>query len=100
MVQNQQNKNIKILRTDNGGEFCNKDFEKYLMQEGIVHQKTVPYTSEQNGVCERANRTVIEKQNAYCLMLNCLKVLGGSCRYSCIHKKQIHLYNVRGQNPI
>jgi hypothetical protein len=27
LVENQTNKNIKLLRTDNGGELCGKDFE-------------------------------------------------------------------------
>lgn len=68
MVENQQNKKIKILRTDNGGEFCNGAMENYLTKEGIIHQKTTAYTPEQNGVCERANRTVIEK--ARCLLFD------------------------------
>jgi hypothetical protein len=28
---------------------------------GIVHQKTVPYSPQQNGVAERMNRTIMEK---------------------------------------
>lgn len=61
IVENQQNRKIKILRTDNGGEFCNGEMDNYLKKEGIIHQKTTAYTPEQNGVCERANRTVVEK---------------------------------------
>lgn len=68
MVENQQNKKIKVLRTDNGGEFCNKEMENYLLKEGIIHQKTNAYTPEQNGVCERANKTVVEK--ARCLLFD------------------------------
>lgn len=66
VVENQLSKKIKILRTDNGLEFCNKDFRSYLNQAGIIHQKTNYYTPEQNGLCERANRTVVEK--AKCLL--------------------------------
>lgn len=68
MVENQQSKKIKILRSDNGGEFCNGEMENYLTQQGIIHQKTVSYTPEQNGICERANRTVVEK--ARCLLFD------------------------------
>ena len=68
IVENQQDKKIKILRTDNGGEFCSSVMESYLTKEGIIHQKTTAYTPEQNGVCERANRTVIEK--ARCLLFD------------------------------
>lgn len=68
MVENQQNKKIKIFRTDNAGDLCSNKFESYLKSEGIIHQKTNSYTPEQNGVCERANRTVVEK--ARCLLFD------------------------------
>lgn len=68
MAENQQNKKIKVLRTDNGGEFCSSEIENYLQKEGIIHHKTTAYTPEQNGVCERANRTIVEK--ARCLLFD------------------------------
>ena len=43
-VENQTNCKIKFFRTDNGGEFCNKEFDVFLKKNGIVHQKTNPYT--------------------------------------------------------
>ena len=49
-----------MLRSDNGGEYTLKDFESYLRKHGIVHQKTAPYTPEQNGVTKCANRTIIK----------------------------------------
>lgn len=68
MVENQKNVNIKILRTDNGGEFCSKEMEGFLKTFGIIHQKTNPYTPEQNGMSERNNRTIIEK--ARCMLFD------------------------------
>jgi hypothetical protein len=53
LVENQTEKKIKVLRTDNGGEFCKKC--------GIARQKTTPYTPQQNGVAERMNITLMEK---------------------------------------
>ena len=66
MVENQLNKKIKILRTDNGTEFVNADMSKFLKSNGIIHQKTAPYTPQQNGKAERMNRTLVEK--ARCLL--------------------------------
>lgn len=66
MAENFQNKKIKMLRTDNGQEYCNNDFENFLKKHGIIHQKTNPYTPEQNGLSERSNRTIVEK--ARCLL--------------------------------
>ena len=51
---------LKVLRTDNGGEFTSTEFQKYLKSEGVRHELTVPKTPEQNGVAERMNRTLIE----------------------------------------
>lgn len=66
LVEKQTGNKIKVLRTDNGGEFCSQEMENYLKTEGIVHQKTNPYTPEQNGLCERFNRTIVER--AKCLL--------------------------------
>ena len=44
LVENHTEKKIKVLRIDNGGEFCNKEF-KYLCKKcGIPRRKTIPYT--------------------------------------------------------
>ena len=51
---------VKILRTDNGGEFTSSEFESYLKKEGIKHQFTIPKCPEQNGVAERFNKTLVE----------------------------------------
>lgn len=61
MVENQTSQKIKIFRSDNGTEYINEQFQKLLSKCGIVHQKTAPYTPEQNGVAERLNRTIIDR---------------------------------------
>lgn len=68
LVEKQTDRKIKILRTDNGGEYCSQDFERYLKQHGIIHQKSNAYTPQQNGVCERMNRSLVEK--ARCLIFD------------------------------
>lgn len=60
-VENELGQKIKIIRTDNGTEYCNNDFSKYLSDSGIKHQTTTPYTPEQNGLSERKNRTLVER---------------------------------------
>ena len=64
MVENQINKKIKVLRTDNGTEYVNKNMELFLKKSGIVHEKSVPYNPEQNGLAERVNRRLTEKARA------------------------------------
>lgn len=59
-VENKLNGKIKIFRTINGKEYINSTFREILQRSGIVHQATAPYTSEQNRVAERTNRTIVE----------------------------------------
>ena len=64
IVEKHTGKQIKILRSDNGTEYCNAEFEEYLKKEGIIRQLSVVDTPEQNGVSERVNRTLLEKVRA------------------------------------
>lgn len=61
MVENQSNRKVKKLRTDNGLEFCNQEFDGFCKQEGVVRHRTCAYTPQQNGIAERMNRTIMEK---------------------------------------
>ena len=63
MVELESGKKIKILRTDGGGEY-EKFMDEYLKKCGIKHETTAPYSPEQNGVSERANRTFVERTKA------------------------------------
>ncbi|GBN19276.1 Copia protein [Araneus ventricosus] len=60
MTRNKFGRTLKVLRSDNGGEYIGKEIEDFLKEQGIVHQLTVPYSPQQNGVSERKNRTLIE----------------------------------------
>ncbi|KAE9153250.1 hypothetical protein PF005_g33422 [Phytophthora fragariae] len=61
LYENQWGERIKCLRSDNGTEFVNKEMDRLCASNGIVHQKTEPYSPQQNGVAERMNRTIMEK---------------------------------------
>ena len=65
-IEKLSGQNLKVFRTDNGGEYTLKKFEDFLKSEGIHHQHTIPKTPEQNGVAERLNRIPME---TVCLML-------------------------------
>ncbi|GEM12883.1 copia-type polyprotein, partial [Rhodotorula toruloides] len=49
------------LQTDNGSEYTSRAFRAFLAGEGITHRLSIPYTPQQNGLSERAVRTVKEK---------------------------------------
>jgi transposase InsO family protein len=61
LVENQTEKRIKVLRTDNGEEFCGNEFEELCKKCGIARHKTTPYTTQHNGFLERMNKTLMEK---------------------------------------
>jgi transposase InsO family protein len=59
LVENQTGKKIRVLRTDNGGEYTSKEFMDFCAREGIRRALTVPYNPQQNGVVERKNRAIV-----------------------------------------
>ena len=63
-VENQLNKNIKILKSDRGGEYELNDFSELCAKFGLIHQTTAPYTPQQNGIAEWKNRTLKEMVNS------------------------------------
>ena len=65
-VENFTGLKINTLRIDRGGEYFSNKFVKYCKDSGIRHERTVRYTPQQNGVCERKNRTIMEM--ARCLL--------------------------------
>ena len=62
--ERQTGRKIRILRTDNGKEYTSKAFEDYLKGQGIVHERTAPYSPAHNGKAERKNRTLFEAARA------------------------------------
>jgi transposase InsO family protein len=68
LVEKQTGKQVKALRSDNGGEFVSTQFKELCKREGIHRKYTTPYTPQQNGVVERRNRTVMEMER--CMVHN------------------------------
>ncbi|CAI7844204.1 unnamed protein product [Closterium sp. NIES-54] len=60
MVERQQDRLVKAIRTDRGGEFLSKEFSLWLKKNDIRHSLTMPYSPAMNGIFERANRTITE----------------------------------------
>ena len=49
-VKNQTNRKLKVLRTDNGLEFCTESFNYFCRENGIEKHRTVTNTPQQYGV--------------------------------------------------
>ena len=55
---------MRTLRSDNAGENMSNEFTSYLTARGVRHETSVAHTPQQNGVAERANRTLCEGARA------------------------------------
>ena len=59
-VQRDTGHQVRVLRTDRGGEFVSKQAKKFFDEHLIRQELTAPHTPEQNGAAERENRTIME----------------------------------------
>ncbi|GKA82458.1 retrovirus-related pol polyprotein from transposon TNT 1-94 [Tanacetum coccineum] len=60
MIQVRLKTPVRRIKTDNGTEFVNQTLSEYYEKVGISHETSVACSSQQNGVIERRNRTLIE----------------------------------------
>jgi hypothetical protein len=58
MAERQTGHRIKRVRTDNA--FNSARWKEYFKSHGIIHEPTAPYSSAENGLAERAIRTITE----------------------------------------
>jgi len=49
-----------LIRSDNGSGYVSQEFRVVLKEHGLDHQRIKPHCPEENGVVERANRTIRE----------------------------------------
>lgn len=59
-VDNKFQNRIKVLNTDNEGEWVIKELDTFLDAHGIKHRTTVQYSASQNGTAEIKNHSLLE----------------------------------------
>jgi hypothetical protein len=64
MVQTQFSAKIQVLRSNNGGEYVNQQFQTYFQNHGLLHETSCAQTPQQNGLAERKNRHILETARA------------------------------------
>ena len=60
MVSTQYQCKIRVLQSDNGGEYLNSTLKSFCFEHGIRHQTSCAGTPQQNGLAERKNRQLLE----------------------------------------
>nr|GEU94135.1 ribonuclease H-like domain, reverse transcriptase, RNA-dependent DNA polymerase [Tanacetum cinerariifolium] len=59
-IENQMDHKVKTIRCDNKTEFKNRIMNEFCEMKGIRREFSVAKTSQQNGLAERKNRSLIE----------------------------------------
>ncbi|CAH9110065.1 unnamed protein product [Cuscuta epithymum] len=64
MIENQFDKRVKCIRSDNGMEFQTNLLSEYYKRQGIILETSCTDTPQQNGVVERKQRHILEVARA------------------------------------
>jgi len=100
LMENRFEKKIKILRSDNGGEYISKEFEIFLKNSGIQNKFTVSYNPHQNGIAERMNRTLVEMARTMLQNSNLGKrYWGEAISTACYIRNRCPTKAIRNQTP-
>jgi hypothetical protein len=59
-LNNEHPNYLKSIHSDNGTEFRNAVFDEFCLEHGNDQQFSAPHVSQQNGVVERKNCTLVE----------------------------------------
>jgi transposase InsO family protein len=59
LVENRTGNKIRVLRSDNGGEYTSNDFNDFCREAGIKRELTLPCNPQQNEVGKRKNRSIV-----------------------------------------
>ena len=74
MISVQFDAKVKVIRSNNGGEYFSGSLNMFLMDNGIIHESSCTDTPEQNGVAERKNRHLLEVARSLLFARNVPKI--------------------------
>jgi hypothetical protein len=89
MLETRSGERLQRVRTDGGGEYVNAELQSYFRGRGITHEKTAPYSPQQNGAAERLNRTIIERTRAMLFAANLPINLWDEAAMGCRHATSV-----------
>lgn len=78
-VQNQFQTLPKIFRSDNSNEFVNSTCSSFFSKHGIIHQKSMSYTPQQNHIVERKHRHLLHTTRSLLIHANLPSKFWGEC---------------------
>ncbi|GJV20397.1 retrovirus-related pol polyprotein from transposon TNT 1-94 [Tanacetum coccineum] len=99
MIQVHLNATVRNLKTDNATEFVNQALRSYYEEVGISHQTSVARTSQQNGVIERRDRTLVEAARTMLISLKALLFLWAEAIATACYTQNRTLIRKRHNKP-
>ena len=97
------NRNIQIgiFFSDQGGEFMDQDFQKYLLEANIQAKDTGAHASERNGKVERAFRTIVELSTSSLVAANLSMCWWGEAAKHVVYTlNRIRVVRDTGKSPV
>ncbi|GJU20625.1 retrovirus-related pol polyprotein from transposon TNT 1-94 [Tanacetum coccineum] len=92
VVENRTARTVKKLRTDNGLEFCNREFEQLCIESEIARHLTVVGTPQENGLAESIEKkTPMKMWSAHPSDYGMLRIF--SCVAYSHDKQELHRLN-------
>ena len=85
MIEAQFNTKILVIRSDNGTEFMQTTCLDFFASKGILHQKSIVKTPQQDGVVERKHRHLLDTARALRFHASLPKVFWSECVLSSPH---------------
>jgi len=85
MVETQFKAKICMIRTDNGTEFIQSVFLNLFGSKGVLHQRSIVKTPQQNGVVERKHRHLLDTAQALRFQASFPKHFWGECVLAATH---------------
>jgi len=58
-IESEAGKKVKKFYSDRGSEYTSNRTQEYLLENKIVHKRSIPFVPAQNGFIERDNRTLL-----------------------------------------
>ena len=99
-LQVRLNKIVRIICTNNGAEFVNKQLIQFYESIGITDQKSVPHTPQQKGVVERQNHTLVEAARTMLIFSKALMFLWAEAiATACYTQNQSLIHNLHNKTP-
>ncbi|GJW86231.1 retrovirus-related pol polyprotein from transposon TNT 1-94 [Tanacetum coccineum] len=100
MIQVRLKVPVQRIRTDNGTEFVNQTLREYYEKVGISHETSVACSSQQNGVVERCNFTLIEAARTMLIYAKALLFLSAEAVATACYTQNRSIIRLRhGKTP-